>query len=163
MLRLQYALACENAIIAENGVTSLIAVLEKVEATLPSAAPEKLIIPMKWSFVCLWTRDGQDYPKPVDFEQEITVALHNGDEFSKTLQPFTVSNQHINFRNVTEFQGFPIASGGPVTIAVRIRKAKGRWSDPTRYTIMTERKLMEAPIDDHNKIRSNNGKGKSKS
>lgn len=144
MLRLLYAIACENAIIADNGVTSLVSILERVEATLPVSAPEKIIIPMKWYFVCLWTRDETNYAEATPFEQEVAVTTKEGDEFIKISQPFTVSNNHTNYRNVTEFPAFPVSPGGRVTIKVRSRKGKGKWSDPVEYTITTSRKLLEA-------------------
>lgn len=151
MLRLLYGIACENAIVADNGVTSLIGVLERIDATLPASAPEKLLLPMKWFFVTLWTRDKNPFPAPTRYEQEIRVTTSDGDEVNKTIQPFTVSNNHVNFRNVTEFQAFPLSPGGQVDVHVRIRKTgKGKWSVPTQYTIRSGRTILEVPVNADN-------------
>lgn len=149
MLELLFTIACENVIVAETGVTSLINILEKVDSEMPAEAPEKVMVPMKWSVISLWTRGATDVPEPIQYEQRTIVINPEGDQIFDITVPFVVSNEHANYRNLGQLNGFPISQNGTLTVEVHLRK-KGdeKWEKRFTLPIVTERKIVEKKEND---------------
>src|SRR5678815_2971847 len=145
MLRLLYALACEQVLVAENGVTSLINILERMEAEVPPDAPDgRLMIANKWHTIAFWTRGAQEVAEPVTYEQRTVVVTPDGETFLDVVVPFKVSNENINYRNVIAANGFPLTKSGILTVEVHLRKqGDENWEKYSEYPIITERKVVE--------------------
>jgi hypothetical protein len=145
ILHLQYSIPCEKPLVSEGNQTSIILVLEKVLSELPKEAPEKLLVPFNWSLVTLWTRGNISFPKPVEFEQKCVVTDPQGDSLPDIINSFTVSNEHLNFRNIIEFPAFPITQTGMVTVDTYLRKKRSKdWIKFGSFQIMAERKVKES-------------------
>lgn len=145
MLKLLYSVACENVIVAEgSGTSSLINILERIEAEVPSNAPDKVLVAKTWSCIAFWTRGQTDFLEPVTFEQRTLVISPDGQEVFDIQVPFVVSNQHVNYRNVGTVNGFPVTTSGIVKVEVFLRKqGDAKWKKFSEFPIIIERKVTE--------------------
>lgn len=149
MLRLLYAIPCENIIVAEEGQHSIIGVLERAQAQVTADAPPKFLIPMKWNVVALWTRDDNPIPEPTEFIQRTTVKTSDGEEVISIDLPFKVSDTFRNFRNLAAFPGFPVAASGVMNIEISLKPANAdEWVKHQTFPIVVDRILREVVSDE---------------
>ena len=158
MLKLLYAVACENVIVAENGLTSLIGILERIEAQVPPDAPETAMVAKSWQCIAFWTRGTTDFPEPVSYEQRTLIVTPKGVAVFDIQVPFIVSNSHTNYRNLGTVNGFPITQSGILTIEVYLRKkGEEHWEKYSEYPIIVERNIAEVQNGNEDKLkRANN-------
>jgi hypothetical protein len=150
MLKLLYAISCENAIVSEDGITSLVNILERISTEVATETPDKMLIGMRWAHVSFWTRDEAEVPEPIVYEQRTLVISAEGLQVFDAIAQFTVSNDHQNYRNIIRMNGFPITSGGKVRVEVHLRKqGDENWEKYGEFPILTE--LIVSEVSDGNK------------
>lgn len=146
MLRLILFAACEQLIVGQNNNTSLINVLEVINTTLLAEVPPDAAIPMKWHVVSLWQRT-EDSDEPKQYEQRIDIVRADGVVIGGGAQEFTVTNDHLNFRNHLEIQGFPVGVAGTCSVKLHLREAgeSNEWREAADLPILVAHIMAERP------------------
>jgi len=122
MLKLLVFLPCETVIVSQQGNTSVISVLEQVVVDLqPDAAPNAAV-PMKWTVLTLWHRT-EEVEGEKKYDQRLSLYWPNGEQVFAIDQSFSVVNQHINYRNVTEVRAFPVGQEGRLSLKLSLRES----------------------------------------
>lgn len=151
MLDLLFIIPCEKAILAEDETVSAITIMEAVGIDVEENTPPKLLLPMKWHVITLWRRN-QDIPKPIKFEQLVEVIAANGDRVIRHQVEFVVSQDFLNFRNMTDFLGFPITTEGDCLVELSLRKkGQKKWQKYKTFPIATLKNFVEGGEDVSNK------------
>jgi hypothetical protein len=109
-LKLLIFAPCEKHIVSVEKTASLISVIEGLKIEVAEALPEDASLPMKWSIVSLWHRIGEAEPN-TRFEQKVEVISPKGAAVVTLIQGFPITNENINYRNISEIIGFPIQQG----------------------------------------------------
>ncbi len=122
MLRLIQLIACEKIIIDTNGGTaSAIGMFETLNITVPKDAPTRVLFPLRWSVVGLWKREGE-FEEPTKFVQRIIIRSPENEEAFTAESEFIALNEHYNFRNVINFNGFPVSTTGTVEVEIYLKQ-----------------------------------------
>jgi len=125
---------CEKVIVGEDDhLTSMIALMERVNIQVSGQLPADAIFPLKWSVCALWHR-AMEVDPPRMFEQKFQILRPDGEEAAHALSVFAVTNDHQNFRNVLHLNAFPIGLPG----AYRLRLALREKDDPTEWQYAAE-------------------------
>lgn len=156
MLRLLHLIACEKFIVDhESGTTSAISMLEKISVVIPKGAPEKVLFPLKWVAVALWRRE-IEVENPTQFSQKIIIRTPENEEALIGENNFVISNANENFRNIINFNGFPITVTGDTNIEIYLKQeGQNEWIKHFAYPVSLER-LEEGQIDADENQNTNN-------
>lgn len=137
MIRNLYFLACEKLIVGQDNASSLISVLEAISVKAQVEEFESnAAIPMKWQVVTLWQRQ-EELKVPIEYQQRIEIINPSGEVLIDFEQTFTVTSDHLNFRNHLEVEGFPIGHEGMLTLKLYLKKSgdESEWREITDYPI----------------------------
>jgi len=135
MLKPYVCVACEKAILAQDGVASLISLFSKIILTVPAGTeiPQNAVAPKEWAVFSIWDPEPGDeirtyflctqilYPDETQYG-EIAKSKFNI-EVGKRAQ------MHI------QIQGFPIGQTGEYKIRTWIEENQKRVSDPIQFGI----------------------------
>ncbi|MFL6333285.1 MAG: hypothetical protein ACJ754_08100 [Pyrinomonadaceae bacterium] len=145
MLKLLVFAACERLIIGQDNASSLIALLENINVEVERDMPLEAAIPIKWNIVTLWRRAGQVEQETV-YEQRVDIVRKDGEVIGGGTNVFTVSNNHLNYRNQVDMFGMPIGLEGDVTLRLRLKEQEqgdDGWKEWGEYPILITYKVKE--------------------
>jgi hypothetical protein len=137
MLKLLVFAPCEKVIVGEEDhLTSMIGLIEGFKVQVIKELPADAIIPLRFSVCTLWRRQ-EEVKSPQEYEQLLKIIRPDGVAAGEGLTPFTVSNQHIHFRNVTHMPAFPIGLPGIYQLKLFIRQTgeENEWSEAAEYPL----------------------------
>lgn len=154
LLRLLYIVACDTVIVdAMTHLPTAVNMFEHISLRLPPTAPANFLLPKNWSVITLWTLDDRSVPKPTMFEQLVNVTSPDGHVIFEAKTEFPVSDEHNNYRNVNEFQGFPVSVDGILKVNVSLKeKGKKEVLANVFYPIWVERIVREESNADQDNV-----------
>lgn len=145
MIKLLLFAPCENIIVADDGKSSLISVLETITLSgmLTGDLPEEAGFPFRWWVTALWNRT-EDVPEPVTHLVKVELFAPNGIVTVAAMTEVVVSNEHANFRNNYNFPIFPIKQAGIYTLRLSLQvKESPEWDVKGEYPIRLVHELQE--------------------
>jgi hypothetical protein len=149
MLELRIFAPCERAIIGDDQLVSMIAILEAVNLETNIDFPANAVFPMTWSVVSLWSRT-EEVQSEVVYEQRVDVIRPDGETAGGSSTEFTVSNAYHNYRNISKFTNFPIGVTGDAAIKLFLREAgeNNEWREIAKYPIRINHIRKEANVEE---------------
>lgn len=154
MIRLLFFAACEKVIIGDDHRASLISVMEGINLAgdaVEGGIPKDAVMPTRWTAISLWHRT-KSISKPVKYEARVQVLYPSKAVFKglDLIVPFTVTNEHMNFRNTFTFGGLPIGEEGIYHIQLSYRKAGAKqWTKAGDHPIRIHHQI---PSDESTKV-----------
>ncbi|MBI3650400.1 MAG: hypothetical protein HY231_05065 [Acidobacteria bacterium] len=147
MLKLKIFAPCERVIVGEDGLTSMIALLERVNADLREDIPEDAVIPMRWSILTLWHRDAE-LENPITYQQRLEIIKPDGNQAGSMIVDFLVNNEFENFRNVMNVDKFPIGIPGKCFLKTFLREIgdENQWHEIAEYSIQVIHNRIAASV-----------------
>lgn len=141
MPKLLLLVPCENLIVAETGITSIISVIESLEVGIKGNLPEDAIINLRWYILTLWRREQSDIGKT--FEQQAVIVRPDGKSIGGGGTTFNVTEQHLNYRSQIEANVLPIGQQGECFLRLSIReKGQEDWREIAEYPFNIIHKLV---------------------
>ncbi len=156
MIKLILFAPCEKIITGEDHRTSLISVLEHLalRGEIAEDLPPNAGYPMKWEAIALWHRPNE-IGETVEFNAKVELFAPNGDIAMGSAVEFTVSDEHVNYRNLFPFPLFPIGQVGiHKAILSYKRKDTEEWEIAGEYPIRIIHELVEVKDESENQPES---------
>jgi len=144
MLRPLLFAPCEKVIIGSDNVSSLISIMEAYTVAVREELPVDASTPNVWFVVTFWNRT-EEIEDVRNFEQRVDIIRPDGENIGSVLQAFEVSNAFLNFRNVTQVQGFPIGVAGMLNLRLSLREAgdSNEWREIADFPIRITHRVLE--------------------
>jgi hypothetical protein len=135
MLKVLIFVPCQNVIVGQDNNSSIISVIESLNINVATDFPEDAALPISWKILTLWHRY-ENAPEEVIYQQRIEGVAANGKTIIEGEQDFTVSNSHVNIRNILEIEGFPIGISGQLNCRLLLRrKGDESWQLASEFPI----------------------------
>jgi hypothetical protein len=134
---------CEKVIIADDGTTSMITILERINISIPASTElvEDAAIAMRWDVFALWQKEPQDEGKT--YQARFTLTTPKGKEQAEGSITLEFAPDKEKFRAVFKSTGFPIADGVCV-LRLLLREAYiEEWLEMAQYPLLVTRQTSE--------------------
>lgn len=149
MPRLIFAVVCQRAIVSQEGLLTLVDVIEKI--TFTGIIEPDDTHPRDLTLVTHWRRTPDD--EGIAYELRTGIYFPDGKLYAQGIRPaFEIRNPHTSHRYIFHVKDFPIGREGIYTIRVSIRPAgsDSRWKPVASYPVEIEHKpppSNESPAD----------------
>lgn len=142
MLRLLLFVPCEKVIVAENGQTSAVGIIETIRVQMDAAdpVPSDALIPFRWGFLTLWSRD-ESINEPTRYQSQIRILRPDGSDAGfQAESEFEVTVNFKNFRQHNDqIPVFPAGQEGRYELKLFLRKAgEEEWEQRGLFPIIVE-------------------------
>lgn len=146
MIRLILFAPCDQILLNDEQVPSLISILETVliGGEISKQLPENAAIPRTWTAVALWTRTG-DVKKPTEYTAKFDLVAPDGTISMAGNVDFKVSNEFSNFRNTVNFPVFPIGQPGTymLTLSYKRKSSKSAYEKVGEFPIVVRHEITQ--------------------
>jgi len=112
---------CLKGINGDDGLLTIVSVLEFVRITIPENSdppPANGMVDLQWQLVSLWYREASDVGK--QFEQTIDITLPDGNPFLSGTFPIDLTSNRPKIK--IDGRSFPVGVPGDVIIRVGYRE-----------------------------------------
>ena len=140
MLKLLIFAPCEKAIVSDSGQSSIIGVIEMVQVAVKpdEPLPVDALIPFRWGFLTLWTRD-EEVDQPVRYQEQIRIIRPDGtDTGFEANSEFVVQNKFQNFRQHSSLviPAFPGGQEGTYQLKLFLRRVgEENWEERGMFPV----------------------------
>lgn len=136
MLKPLLFVPCDRVIIGQDNVSSLISIMEAFNVNVRAELPPDATTPTLWHVVTYWNRT-EEVQGVKAFEQRVDLIRPDGENIGSIPQDFEVSNEFMNFRNITQIHGFPIGLAGIIRVKLSLREAgeNNEWREVAEFPI----------------------------
>ncbi len=135
MLKLLIFAPCEKIIVAQEGQTSMIGIIEAVNVGVIEGIVAEAMIPFRWSILTLWQRQGE-VEKSVLYQERITLLRPDGSEALKVEAEFEVNNSFRDFRQNIDVPLLPAGVPGEYLLKLFLRKEPEDWTEFATYPFL---------------------------
>lgn len=146
MIRLILFAPCDQILLNDEQVSSLISILETVliGGEISEQLPANAAIPRRWTAVALWTRT-DDVKRPTEFTAKFELAAPDGTISMGGNVDFKVSNEFSNFRNTVNFPMFPIGQTGSymLTLSYKRKNSKSAYEKVSEFPIVVRHEITK--------------------
>lgn len=136
--------ACEKAILGNDGVASLIALFTKIIANIPEGTeiPKNAVVPKDWAIFSMWNTEPGDEKRECFICTEIVYP----DKTPFLILPKSkmVLEQSKKSQVGIQVQGFPIGQEGSYTVRTWIEEAQQTIAGPIEFNMEVEVKRLPA-------------------
>lgn len=137
MPKLVFAVACQRAITSQDGLLTLVDVVERL--SLKGAVESDDLMPSEFYLVTHWRLLPED--REFGHEFRFRTYLPSGKLYQEKILPtYNVAEPHTSHRHIYRIRGFPVGWPGVYVIQVSARTAgsNGRWHTSGSYPIEVE-------------------------
>ena len=126
MPKLLMFVPCDRVIVDNEGVISLISLIEKVQLAIPAniEIPDKATLPHRWTIVSIWRRDPDDIQQA--YEQQVEIFGEDGRALIVTSGVTAVEFSMPLHRSFFHLTQMPMTEGNLV-LAISLRKTGEEW------------------------------------
>ena len=148
MPKLLAFLPCLKAIDWDDGLLTVVSILEYVGVTLPANQPTpepNAAVPLQWQMVSIWHGQPDDAGK--QFEQVIEFILPSGQSVFSNTSPIELTSARTRIR--IDGKLFPVGVAGEVTIRVGCREVGQNDIHPqSEYPVLVQHNAPGNRVDD---------------
>jgi hypothetical protein len=158
MLKLVYFLPCEKLIISEDGLVTIVNILDGLNVEEDEKLVESAAIPFQWEVITLWFKENEeDSEKP--FEQKLELFYPNRKTAFTSIVPFATTSKESSFRLINKVGAFPVGITGTLWLKLSIRYAgeQNQWNEVAQYPLAVKH-ITKSEENRENKIPTENEK-----
>lgn len=136
MPKLVFAVACQRAITSQDGLLTLVDIIEKL--SIKGTIETDDAMPGEFYLVTHWRLTPED--KAHGHEFRFRIILPGGEVSQEKILPaYHISDPHTSHRHIYRIRDFPVGTAGLYSIQVSARTVgSDRWNIPGSYPIEVE-------------------------